>query len=96
MVQVAFVPDCDVGFQPNFLGLFQVMKWQTLKIEWDRIPMDPGPSKLLAIELLDTQVFFGGPWTVGSGGRFLGLDLCFFVFVYVFFEFWKKHGILIV
>ena len=35
------------------------------KIEWDRIPTDPGPSNLL-LELLDTQVFSGSVVSRGS------------------------------
>ena len=40
------------------------------KIEWDRIPTDPGPSKLHKL-LLDTQVFSGSVKR-GPCWRFLG------------------------
>ena len=39
----------DVGVSTLFFRVVSGDYWQTLKIEWDRIPMDPGPfSKLLA------------------------------------------------
>ena len=38
------------------------------KISWDRIPTDPGPSKLRFFAMIDTQVGFGVRGSRGSCG----------------------------
>ncbi len=43
------------------------------KTEWDRIPTDPGPSKLRDRAMIDTQVFSGSVKRGSDRWRFLGL-----------------------